>query len=191
MVYHTRNVFEKPFMSQTQPAEMERVAALRDFFLARNRPELERAYRELAKNFPEDVPEVEDWEEVEFAFNRLFVGPAALEAPPFASVYLDTEPLVMSKTTLEVREMYASIGLESPWKNRFPDDHISLELDAILAMNHLTLQTGLAEMHDLRNRFLEHIDGWVSKFVDRIHEAPSRHPAIGYAARRLAECLKR
>ena len=53
------------------------------------------------------------------------------------------------------------------------------------------LMPGLAEMHDLKNRFLEHMDRWVSKFVDRIHEAPSRHPAIGYAARRLAECLKR
>jgi TorA maturation chaperone TorD len=170
--------------------EMESVAALRDFFLARNRPELERAYGELTKNFPEDVPEVEDWEEVEFAFNRLFVGPAALEAPPFASVYLDSEPLVMNETTLEVREMYASIGLESPWKNRLPDDHISLELDATLAMNHIALQSGLAEVQELRSRFLEHMDRWVSRFVDRMNKAPSIHPAIGYAARCLAEWLK-
>ena len=178
-------------MHQTQQEEMEGVAALRDFFWARNRPELERAYRMLAKNFPEDVPEVKDWEEVEFAFNRLFVGPATLEAPPFASVYLDTEPLVMSKTTLEVREMYAAIGLESPWKNRFPDDHISIELDATLAMNHIALQTGLAEVHELRNRLLEHMDKWVSRFADRTNKAPSIHPAIGYAARCLVECLKR
>ena len=163
-------------MSQTQQVDMESIAALRDFFLARNRPELEQAYEELAKNFPEDVPAVENWEEVEFAFNRLFVGPAALEAPPFASVYVDTEPLVMSQTTLEVREMYASIGLESPWKNRLPDDHISLELDAALAMNHVALHTGLAEIHDLRSRFLEHMDRWVSRFVDRINKAPSMPP---------------
>ena len=178
-------------MSQIQQVDMESVAALRDFFLARNSPELEQAYGELAKNFPENVPAVENWEEVEFAFNRLFVGPAALEAPPFASVYVDTEPLVMGKTTLEVREMYASIGLESPWKNRLPDDHISLELDAALAMNHVALRTGLAEMYDLRIRFLEHMDRWVSKFVDRINNAPSSHPAIRYAARCLPECLKR
>ena len=177
-------------MSQTQQVQMESMAALRDFFLARNWPELEQAYRKLTDNFPGDVPAVEDWEAVEFAFNRLFVGPAALEAPPFASVYLDTEPLVMSETTLEVREMYASIGLESPWKNRLPDDHISLELDATLAMNHVALQTDLAEMHDLRSRFLEHMDRWVSKFVDRINKAPSSHPAIRYAARCLSECLK-
>jgi TorA maturation chaperone TorD len=178
-------------MSQTRQADVERVAALRDFFLARNKLELERAYRELADNFPGNVPEVEDWEEVEFAFNRLFVGPAALEAPPFASVYMDADQLVMGKTTLEVREMYASIGLESPWKSTLPDDHISLELDATLAMNHLVLQTGLAEMQDLRSRFLEHMDTWVSLFVDRINQAPSIHPAIRYAAGCLPECLKR
>ena len=51
--------------------------ALRDFFAARNASEMECAYRSLAAAVPEAPHVVEDWETVEFAFNRLFVGPGA------------------------------------------------------------------------------------------------------------------
>lgn len=177
-------------MFQTQE-DIDGVAALRDFFLARNGSELERTYSALTGHYPGTAPLVENWEEVEFIFNRLFVGPRALEAPPFASVYLETEPLVMSKTTLQVRKMYASIGLESPWKNKLPDDHISLELDAALAMNHLTQQTAHKEIADLRTRFIAHMDAWVSQFIDRIYNAPSSHPATSFAAGCLNCWMKR
>lgn len=177
-------------MIQTQ-VDIDGVAALRDFFLARNGSELERTYSAITRHFPGTAPLVENWEEVEFIFNRLFVGPSALEAPPFASVYLDTEPLVMSKTTLQVRKMYASIGLESPWKNKLPDDHISLELDAALAMNHVAQKSTLTEMNDLRIRFIAHMDAWVSLFIDRIYKAPSSHPAISFAAECLNDWMKR
>ena len=91
-VYHARNAFERPLTSGTQQVEMESVAALRDFFLARNRPELERAYGELTKNFPEDVPEVEDWEEVEFAFNQVF-GQSGAVYPHKRPIWTETGPM--------------------------------------------------------------------------------------------------
>lgn len=168
---------------------VQRVAALRDFFLAGNGEALKKAYAGLSASFDLEAPTIEDWAAAEFLFNRLFVGPAALEAPPYASVYLDAEPVVMGETTRSVREMYASIGLESPWKNQLPDDHVSLELDAALAMNHLATQSGLSEMHEIRMRFLNHLNAWVPRFVERIRNAPSQHPAIGYAAECLAEWL--
>ena len=177
-------------MIETQ-VDIDGVAALRDFFLARNGAELEQAYRAIARHFPGAAPAVENWEDVEFSFNRLFVGPTALEAPPFASVYLDTEPLVMSKTTLSVRDMYACLGLESPWKNTLPDDHISLELDAALAMNHAARKTAITELKDLKTRFMAHMDAWVSQFVDRIHKAPSSHPTISFAAGCLQDWMRR
>jgi len=166
-------------------------AALRDFFLARNGSELERTYGAMTKIFPNKAPLVDNWNDVEFIFNRLFVGPSALEAPPFASIYLDTEPLVMGKTTIQVRKMYASIGLESPWKNQLPDDHISLELDAALAMNHVAQESFSNEIAEIRSRFVAHMDAWVSQFVDSIYNAPSSHPAISFAAGCLSYWMKR
>ena len=178
-------------MNQPRPLDMNGAATLRDFFMARDGRELERVYGSLAECCRKEAPAVEDWQVVEFAFNRLFVGPAALEAPPFASVYLDTEPLVMGKTTLDVREMYASLGLESPWKNRLPDDHISLELDAALAMDHVALLADVAEIHDLRRQFLEHMNSWVPGFIEHIFRSSFSHPAIDYAAGCLSDWLER
>src|SRR5210317_1207960 len=100
---------------------MNEVEAIRDFFLADDACKLEQSYQQLSKHLQDTPPVIDDWSEVEFAFNRLFVGPAALEAPPFSSVYLDARGLVMGQTTMDVRQMYAALGLQSPWKNRLPD----------------------------------------------------------------------
>lgn len=173
-----------------QQVDMKTVESIRDFFLAVNSHELEQAYQDLYDHSQMDAPTVTDWQEVEFTFNRLFIGPAALEAPPFSSVYLDGESQVMGKTTMEVRQMYSELGLESPWKNSLPDDHISLEIDAALAMNHIARKTEQMEMQELRERFMTHMDTWVPLFAERVENAPSRHPAINYVVTCLTEWLR-
>lgn len=169
---------------------MEAVEAIRDFFLAGNAHELKCSYDKLVEHSKDDVVVVTDWQEVEFAFNRLFVGPAALEAPPFSSVYLDAESLVMGKTTLDVRRMYGALGLESPWKNSLPDDHISLELDAALAINHVAQQVGQEAIEELRRRFVHHMEAWIPSFAERILTAPSSHSAINHIAMCLSDWLQ-
>ena len=62
-------------------------------------------------------------------FNRLFVGPGHLAAPPWESVYRSRERLVFGEQTLAVRAFYRSFGLESKKRHTEPDDHISLELE--------------------------------------------------------------
>jgi len=164
---------------------MNEVEAIRDFFLADNAYKLEQAYAQLTESLQGMSPVARDWQDVEFAFNRLFVGPAALQAPPFSSVYLDAQGLVMGQTTLDVREMYATLGLESPWKNLLPDDHISLELDAVLAMNHIANQVDDEEIKTLQARFMEHMKKWVPLFANWVLTAPSHHPVID----RVVLCL--
>lgn len=168
---------------------MNEVEAIRDFFLADDACKLEQSYQQLSKHLQDTPPVIDDWSEVEFAFNRLFVGPAALEAPPFSSVYLDARGLVMGQTTMDVRQMYAALGLESPWKNRLPDDHISLELDAALAMNHVVKNTDHAEIQELHARFMKHMARWVPLFADRVLTAPSSHPAINHVVLCLSDWL--
>jgi TorA maturation chaperone TorD len=178
------------YLNKNQQVDMKNVESIRDFFLATNSQELKRAYQNLDDDSQNEAPAVTDWQEVEFTFNRLFVGPAALQAPPFSSVYLDGESQVMGKTTMEVRQMYSALGLESPWKNSLPDDHISLELDAALAMNHIARQTEQMEMQELRERFMTHMDTWVPLFVERVQKAPSQHSAINYVVTCLTEWLR-
>ncbi|GFN23412.1 TorD/DmsD family molecular chaperone [Thermanaeromonas sp. C210] len=62
-------------------------------------------------------------------YNRLFVGPGHLEAPPWESVYRSPDRLLFGEETLAVREFYHSFGLVNKNLYREPDDHLSLELE--------------------------------------------------------------
>jgi TorA maturation chaperone TorD len=167
-----------------QPDRSQTAEALRDFFIAWDAKGLEDSYTRLRKATVAELPEVHDWREAEHAFNRLFVGPSALEAPPFASVYLDNEALVMGPTTMLVRNVYATLGLETPWKNTLPDDHISLELDAALALARAAGMIDLPDLHQIRRFFVtEHMNAWFPQFYERVAKAETTHPAITAAAR--------
>ncbi|CAB5095502.1 Respiratory arsenate reductase cytoplasmic chaperone [Olavius algarvensis associated proteobacterium Delta 3] len=57
-------------------------------------------------------------------FARLFIGPYALLAPPYGSVYLDGERRVMGNSTMHVRSFYSDAGLELSAQFKEPPDHI-------------------------------------------------------------------
>jgi TorA maturation chaperone TorD len=175
-----------------QPALL---AALRDFFLARRGEDLERAYAALARHDP-GAPPQDDWLAEEYAFNRLFVGPGELQAPPFASVWLDREERCMGRATDDAREVYAALGLASPWGRAVPDDHLSLELDACLHMlaGLETLEPGPEReaLEALWHRFVDgHLRAWLPAFAQRVREAAPEAPAVGHAAGALRTWLER
>jgi TorA maturation chaperone TorD len=60
-------------------------------------------------------------------YERLFIGPNSLLAPPYESVYRTVERLVFDAPTFEVRAEYRSLGVQAPSFNREPDDHLGLE----------------------------------------------------------------
>ena len=157
--------------------------ALRNFFIASDATALKKAYFETAEMSKDRLPEVKDWQQVEYVFTRLFVGPKALEAPPFASVYLENEPLVMGPTTMMVRSVYEMMGLVSPWKNALPEDHVSFELDAAMVMQKAAQQVQSAELDELRHFFVcRHMASWIPAFVKCVSRAESAHPSIVRAA---------
>ncbi len=163
------------------------LAALRDFFAAGSGAELERACARLATAGCVPPPEAD--EDLEYDFNRLFVGPGRLAAPPYASVYLETEPRLMGETTLLVRAVYHALGLASPRQSALPDDHLSLELDAALALRAAAGEADGPEMAALRRYFLaEHLGRWLPAFAARVREA-SPHPAVACAVSRLLDWL--
>jgi TorA maturation chaperone TorD len=166
--------------------EQNLLAALQSFFVAAHGDEMAAAYEELALVADEPAPYVDDWRQVEFAFNRLFVGPKSLLAPPYASVYLEPEPQLMGRTTLQIRELYTLLDLSSPWKNVVPDDHISLELDAYRQLLAAEAVTNAPELELARSYLATHLRGWLPSFIARIQEAGVTPPAIWFVAARLA-----
>lgn len=164
---------------------------LRDYFIAENSQAMKNAWETLSRSTRPELPVIQDWDEAEFSFNRLFTGPRALEAPPYASVYLQNEPNLMGETTMYVRQVYQQMGLVSPWKNSLPDDHISLELDALLIIHKLSLEHDSQELKDLRKSFiLGHFCVWVQKFCEKISSSQSCHKTSATAATLLNQLLE-
>lgn len=169
----------------TNCRDLSLLAALRDFFIAPNAAALSQAYDLLSASCP-PAPHVDDWRPLEFAFNRLFVGPRAPLAPPFASVYLDPEPQLMGQTTLKVRHLYQMAGLSSPWQGSVPDDHLSLELDAYYQLSSALGRVSSAEGQAVQRYFLEqHLARWLPRFIERVRGAPGLPEAIEFVIKQL------
>ena len=103
----------------------------RNFFAYGESHYLKQNWAELS--FSPTELNAKQWLEVEYDFNRLFVGPSALLAPPYASVYLGDEPLVLRATTLDVRELMQTLGVKVrrnagflPFLQRFFSQHLTL-----------------------------------------------------------------
>lgn len=175
----------------------EKAAALRDFFASVDAKELRMAATDIAHHFNLTINEETDWLEVEYDFNRLFVGPAAVPAPPYASAY-QKNPILMGKPTIEVRKAYRVLGLEVPDRNTTPDDHLAFELDVVSAL-------GSAEtLNEERERIQawligEHLSGWVPRFAKAVRKQPDVSEPVNMAidaltawlesARAEAECM--
>jgi len=201
----------------TAPADPDafarRGAALRDFFFAADGASLRRAFEALALPDAPPLPPVTAWDEEEYLFNRLFVGPGPVAVPPYASVYLEPERRLMGEATLFAREAYAALGLASPWQGSLPDDHIGLELDAVLAV-FAALQQGAADLADSPasapsapsgplapgpaaedlaawwDAFVAgHMAAWVPSFLDALRRAGATSAVMGRAGDDLARWL--
>ena len=68
-------------------------------------------------------------------FNRLFVGPGEMLAPPWESVHRSKTKLTFQESTLQVRALYEAFGVQAPALHREPDDHLALELDFLATLS--------------------------------------------------------
>lgn len=171
-------------------AQVRLGCALRDFYIAGQGDEMADAYGRLA-SINAMMPKIDNQDALEFGFNRLFVGPKAPEAPPYASIYLDEDGLVMGPSTDEVRDLYQSLGVESPWKGAFPEDHLALEIDACLMMRQAIDTCEVDSLVEIYADFLEtHLLKWVPLFVKRITALDSAPAPIAAVACLTVDWLK-
>ena len=110
-------------MSPSLPEMQTLAQALRDFFSSTN-AEAEALAAAATRFAPVEIlPDSINWQAEEYAFNRLFVGPQAVPAPPYASVYLEAEPRLMGNAATDMREILQALGLAAPEGQ--PDDFIA------------------------------------------------------------------
>jgi putative dimethyl sulfoxide reductase chaperone len=117
-------------------------------------------------------------EELTIDYARLFVGPFALLAPPFGSVYLEGERRLMGDSTLAVGECYREVGLEVAAGFNGTPDHIAAELEFMhfLVIKELETLAGgdLVRAQHFRQKqrtFLErHLAAWAPDFARSVEE---------------------
>ncbi len=136
------------------------IESLRDFFYASDFSELMSAYLEVSSLFNENTKDSVDWHCVEYDFNRLFVGPDSLTAPPFSSAYIGRERKLMGASSLDVRKIYSSLGMQVPNKGALPDDFISYELDALIIL----LTAKPLNVSALQQLVIYHMIDWIPNF---------------------------
>ncbi len=109
---------------------------------------------------------------------RLFVGPFALLAPPYGSIYLEGERRLMGDSTLDAGECYNEVGLEVASGFNGTPDHIAVELEFMhyLVIKEIEAQADgdLVRARHYRQKqgsFLErHLAAWVPDFSRRVEE---------------------
>ncbi len=157
----------------------------------RTRGQAERLGRELGDLLPEAEPAIdllaaglaasEGAEELAVDHARLFVGPFALLAPPYGSVYLDGESRLMGDSTQEVETWYRDAGLELAAGFTATADHVAAELEFmyfLAAKEHEALQAAdaasAAHFRGKQRAFLNrHLGAWVPDFTRNV-EAQAR-----------------
>ncbi len=131
-------------------------------------------------------------EELSVEFSRLFVGPFELPAPPYGSVYLDPNRMVMGDSTMKALRAYKEAGLDLSNGLREPPDHIAVELEF---MHYLASREARAtadgdkdrarDLLKAQGRFLKESMGpWIPPFCEKMRQGTEN---AFYRA--LADCV--
>ncbi|MGG3470092.1 molecular chaperone TorD family protein [Neobacillus pocheonensis] len=126
------------------------------------------------------------YNKVQEEFQRLFIGPGPLVAPPWESFYRSKEQLLFEEWNDQVREQFHQFGLKSIKENNEPDDHLLLELEFMIFLLDLCLQETetaiIAELLITQVRFLsEHLTVWIPYFCERVIQNTTSQLYLGAA----------
>ena len=113
-------------------------------------------------------------ESIDDAYQRLFIGPYALPAPPWGSVYLDKESVVFGDSTLALRQWMRENHIGPQLTQAEPEDHIGLML---------MMCAWLAENSpSLLNSFLTvHLLPWAGRYLELLRQKADHPFYVGVA----------
>lgn len=103
------------------------------------------------------------------AWQRLFIGPYALPASPWGSVYLDKENVLFGDSMLELRRWMRKNDISNEQESNEPEDHIGL----LLMLTAWLAEEGLQQKVD--ELLAWHILPWSGRFLE-LFIANAEHP---------------
>lgn len=110
--------------------------------------------------------------------SQLFVGPYSLAAPPYGSVYLDTERKVMGNSTVDVQARYARYGIDVGENFMDMPDHVVAELEFIYFLIFREIDCLQSSQYEQACDFLfeqnlfvnDHLNAWIPEFSGLVGE---------------------
>jgi len=115
-------------------------------------------------------------EELKVEYARLFIGPYSLLAPPYGSVYLESERRIMGNSTMDVINRYRQSGLDVAQDFKDAPDHIAAELEfmhfmifkEMEAANQGDVNGVLTALLDQQSFLDQHLGAWVQEFAGNV-----------------------
>ena len=115
-------------------------------------------------------------EELKVEYARLFVGPYTLPAPPYGSVYLESERRIMGNSTMDVVNRYRQSGLVVAEDFKDAPDHIAAELEFMHFLIFKAMEAAnqgdvdyIATSFLNQQSFLEvHLGAWIHEFTSNV-----------------------
>lgn len=103
------------------------------------------------------------------AWQRLFIGPHALPAPPWGSVWLDRESVLFGDSTLALRQWMRDRGIDAWSASNEPEDHIGTLLLLVAWLTENGHQTACDQL------LAWHLLPWAGRFLTVFHQQAA-HP---------------
>ena len=164
------------------------IEAFRDFFHYGTKEKMQEAYARITQA-ESGADSGINWDEEEFLFNRLFIGPMPPKAPMAASVYLDPEGRINGEITEKVKSIYENAGLSLTAKGRIPEDLLPAELDACCLIRRLKEADGnFTELYEQLTAL--HMYLWIPRFVERAKEHADESSAVVHVLNLLNGWIK-
>lgn len=126
-------------------------------------------------------------------YTYLFIGPNALPAPPWESVYLSKEKALFQESTLKVRQAYLKYKFLPANYPREADDHLALELDFMAHLSQMAqeyIENGQIEkmkevLADQKAFLNDHMLLWIDDFAKDIQKSKTHYlyPAMAELTR--------
>jgi putative dimethyl sulfoxide reductase chaperone len=109
-------------------------------------------------------------------FTRLFIGPFSPPCPPYGSVYMENNRILMGDSTMDALTRYRELGVDLDQHFKEAPDHICAELEFMCLLVYKELsgirsgdpgQVQLMLTHQ-RSFLSDHLARWIPPFADRV-----------------------
>jgi TorA maturation chaperone TorD len=122
------------------------------------------------------------------AHARLFIGPFDIQAPPWASLYIDPEKRLMGDASRYAAQAYAEAGLGPLPGAKDAPDHVTHELEFMYFLAFQEHSSGEAVWRVRQvNFWAEHLGVWLPQFAALIGNATNEGSAYNFLSRLTIE----